>query len=151
MMLKPETADMDRYLEPSDIIDFNHELVRSAANSLMPATDEYGYARRAYEYVRDTFPHSFDLFKYGKPVSQVSCKASDVIAYGHGICYAKGNKYGVDAQFRLDDEKLAFPVRPDLGEEDGFTIYAGPSPNVLAALKKSNTIEDLIDNLPDQI
>ena len=31
---------------------------------------------------------------------------------------ARGNKEGVDAQFDLEQEKLAFPVSSDLGEVD---------------------------------
>lgn len=36
---------------------------------------------------------------------------------------ARGNKAGVNAQFSLETERLAFAVRPELGEEDGFIIY----------------------------
>jgi transglutaminase-like putative cysteine protease len=203
-MLKPETVEMGRYLDLTDMIDFDHELVMLAAQSLMPSNDDCAYARRAYEYVRDAFPHSFDLYGSGRPVCQVSCRASDVMINGHGICYAKshllaallrfagipagfcyqkllssednpkivlhavnavflkspgkwirldarGNKNGVDAQFSINEEKLAFPIRPELGEEDGLIIYAAPSPNVLEVLKKANDIAGLIDNLPDHI
>jgi transglutaminase-like putative cysteine protease len=47
----------------------------------------------------------------------------------------RGNKPGVDAQFSLDEERLAFPVRPQLGEVDYPTLYAQPHPKVLAALR----------------
>ena len=33
-MLKPETNDMNRYLQMTDIIDFRHNLVRAAAEKL---------------------------------------------------------------------------------------------------------------------
>ena len=201
-MLKPETDSMDKYLQLTEVVDFDHELVKSAAHSLMPGNDQIGYIKRAYEYVRDSFPHSFDLYKSGKTVSKIPCKASDVIVNGHGICYAKshllaallrcsgipagfcyqklllsddnpkivlhalnavylndlgrwirldarGNNYGVNAQFSEGNEMLAFPVRPELGEEDGFVIYAAPSPFVINVLKKSDSITALKDNLPD--
>ncbi|HEX3045316.1 MAG TPA: transglutaminase family protein [Bacillota bacterium] len=64
---------------------------------------------------------------------------------------ARGNKEGVDAQFSLDTEKLAFPVRPELGETDGEVIYAKPSANVIAALKSSLTLQELEQNLPAEI
>lgn len=35
---------------------------------------------------------------------------------------ARGNKEGVNAQFSLDEEYLAFPVRPEKGGEDYFTV-----------------------------
>ena len=47
---------------------------------------------------------------------------------------ARGNKPGVDAQFSLAAEKLAFPVRPEMGEHDYFVNYALPHPKIAAAL-----------------
>ena len=32
----------------------------------------------------------------------------------------------MNAQFSLETERLAFAVRPELGEEDGFVIYPVP-------------------------
>lgn len=40
---------------------------------------------------------------------------------------ARGNKVGVDAQFDLEQERLAFPVREDLGEVDYGIVYANLS------------------------
>lgn len=40
---------------------------------------------------------------------------------------ARGNKTGVDAQFDLEKERLAFPVRKNLGEVDYGIVYANPS------------------------
>ena len=39
---------------------------------------------------------------------------------------ARGNKPGVDAQFSLGDERLAYAVRPEMGEVDYSTVYAAP-------------------------
>ena len=39
---------------------------------------------------------------------------------------ARGNKPGVDAQFSLGEERLAFPVRPEYGEVDYGINYAEP-------------------------
>jgi hypothetical protein len=64
---------------------------------------------------------------------------------------ARGNKPGVDAQFSTGREKLAFPVRPELGEQDGDTIYAKPSGSVIAVLKSCKTLYELADNLPENI
>ena len=55
----------------------------------------------------------------------------------------RGNKPGVDAQFSLDEERLAFEVRPELGERDDPTVYAAPHPAVLAALQGAVDAEAL--------
>lgn len=48
---------------------------------------------------------------------------------------ARGNKPGVDAGFSLEVERLAFPVRPELGECDYPTVYARPLPQVVSCLR----------------
>ncbi|MER8098187.1 transglutaminase domain-containing protein [Streptomyces goshikiensis] len=60
----------------------------------------------------------------------------------------RGNKPGVDAQFSLDRERLAFPVRPELGELDHPGLYAAPHPAVLTALRGSADRRELWRNLP---
>ncbi|WP_411102645.1 transglutaminase-like domain-containing protein [Streptomyces sp. cmx-4-9] len=60
----------------------------------------------------------------------------------------RGNKPGVDAQFRLDREQLAFPVRPELGEVDHPVLYAAPHPGVLTALRGSADRPELWRTLP---
>ncbi|MEF3117187.1 transglutaminase domain-containing protein [Streptomyces chrestomyceticus] len=49
----------------------------------------------------------------------------------------RGNKPGVDAQFRLDREQLAWPVRPELGEADYPWLFAEPHPAVLRCLQEA--------------
>lgn len=64
---------------------------------------------------------------------------------------ARGNKAGVQAEFNLEREVLAYSVRAEYQEIDFATIYSEPNINVVAALKKSKTRNDLIDNLPDEL
>lgn len=47
---------------------------------------------------------------------------------------ARGNKPGVDAQFSLYAEQLAFPARPEIGERDYWINYAEPHPKIAATL-----------------
>ena len=47
---------------------------------------------------------------------------------------ARGNKPGVDAQFSLDAERLAFAVRPGCGEVDYGVVHAEPPPEITRAL-----------------
>lgn len=64
---------------------------------------------------------------------------------------ARGNKEGVNAEFRIDEEKLAFPVRKALGEEDIPIIYSKPDDNVIRALSSYKTVEELFYNLPREL
>ncbi len=48
---------------------------------------------------------------------------------------ARGNKPGVDAQFSLDAERLAFAVRPDCGEVDYGMNLAEPPPAITRTLE----------------
>lgn len=47
---------------------------------------------------------------------------------------ARGNKPGVAAEFSVEQEILAFSVRPELGEVDYPFVYAEPDQNVVQAL-----------------
>ncbi|MCJ1676879.1 transglutaminase family protein [Streptomyces sp. APSN-46.1] len=197
MELIQEQPDLAAYLAADEAVDHDHPLVRETADALWAATgaDPYAYARVAFEYVRDTVPHSADSGD-----TRVSWRASDVLATRNGICYAKshalvallrsrgipaalcyqrltdddgshpavhglvalrlpggerwarvdprGNKPGVDAQFTLDREQLAFPVRPELGEIDYPELYAAPHPAALKALRESPDRPRLWRNLP---
>ena len=64
---------------------------------------------------------------------------------------ARGNKEGVNAQFSLDEEYLAFPVRTEKGEEDGFTIYPNPDIKVLERLRNYKTRTELWNDLPTEL
>ncbi|MCB5166692.1 transglutaminase family protein [Streptomyces bambusae] len=185
MELTQEHADISAYLAADEAVNHGHPLVRQTAAALRAGTaDAHAYAKAAYEYVRDTIPHSADSGDL-----RVTWRASDVLAQGTGICYAKshalaallraqgiptalcyqrltddggadpvvhglvavllpghtswarldprGNKPGVAAEFSLDREQLAFPVRPELGEADYPTLYARPHPAALAVLRES--------------
>ena len=64
---------------------------------------------------------------------------------------ARGNKPGVNAQFSLGTEQLAFPVRPEMGEEDGTVIYPAPDRMILASLTEHRTRSELWEDLPDEL
>ncbi|MCX4776498.1 transglutaminase-like domain-containing protein [Streptomyces sp. NBC_01264] len=196
MELIQEHSDVAAYLAADEAVDHGHPLVEETADALWTATgDAYSYAKAAFEFVRDTIPHSAD---FGD--DRVSWRASDVLGTRNGICYAKshalaallrnrgipagfcyqllcdddgshpvihglvalrlpgsedwarvdprGNKPGVEAQFTLDREQLAFPVRPELGEIDYPGVYAAPHPAPLKALQESVDRPQLWRNLP---
>ena len=64
---------------------------------------------------------------------------------------ARGNKSGVNAQFSLGGDQLAFPIRSEKGEQDGTVIYHAPDRLILAALMKHRTRSELWDNLPEKL
>ena len=47
----------------------------------------------------------------------------------------RGNKPGVDAQFSLNTEQLAWPVATELGERDYPQLLVSPHPHVVRALR----------------
>ena len=63
---------------------------------------------------------------------------------------ARGNKTGVDAQFNLEKERLAFPIRKKLGEVDYGIVYANPSDKLMQVLEE-NTDALYMYCLPDNI
>ncbi len=64
---------------------------------------------------------------------------------------ARGNKKGVNAQFSVEKEQLAFTVRPEKGEEDDFVVYPNPDTQVLEKFEKNKTRTELWDNLPTEL
>ncbi|WP_225833355.1 transglutaminase domain-containing protein [Streptomyces sp. NK08204] len=97
MELIQKTADLSAYLAADEVIDHRHPVVREAAAELAKnAADSYGYARAAYEFVRDTIPHSQDSGDL-----RVTWRASDVLSLGTGICHAKA--HALAALLRAED------------------------------------------------
>ncbi len=65
---------------------------------------------------------------------------------------ARGNKAGVDAQFDLTQERLAFPVRKELGEVDYGIVYANPSDKLMEVLEENaDALYMYLNCLPDSI
>lgn len=64
---------------------------------------------------------------------------------------ARGNKDGVNAQFSIEKEQLAFPIRPEMGEVDSFVVYPKPDVKVLEKLRECKTRTELWDNLPTEL
>ena len=61
---------------------------------------------------------------------------------------ARGNKPGVNAQFSIDSEMLAFPIRPEKGGVDVPVIYADPDTEIVKTLQSYGLRSELWDNLP---
>jgi len=182
--------ELGQYLAADEIIDGDHPRIVALSVQLRDRQPgRVGYARAAYEYVRDRIAHSFDVED-----PRVSISASETLANGVGLCFAKahllaallrvrgiptglcyqrltddgtsfvvhglvavhldgawhrqdprGNKPGIDAQFSLGDERLAWPVRPGLGERDGPEIRVAALPSVITALRSTEDVLTLRD------
>ncbi|WP_035510653.1 transglutaminase-like domain-containing protein [Halobacillus karajensis] len=65
---------------------------------------------------------------------------------------ARGNKLGVQAEFSLDEEKLAFSVQEDFDEKDYPTIYTQPNDKTIATLQaNTNAIVMYKHHLPEYL
>ncbi|MEU0395261.1 transglutaminase family protein [Streptomyces sp. NPDC006208] len=192
MEMIQRVPQLSAYLAADESIDHEHPLVREAAAALRAGVvDECAYAKAAFEFVRDTIPHSLDTQD-----PRVTWRASDVLRHRTGICCAKahaltallraegiptalcyqrlgvvhglvavrlpgsgrwvrqdprGNRPGIDAQFSLDGEQLAFPVRPEFSEMDYPVAYDAPHPAVLRALRSASDLESLWLRYPAEL
>ncbi|MFC1821334.1 transglutaminase family protein [Thermodesulfobacteriota bacterium] len=77
---------MEEYLKSTDIIDWNQPEVTAKARRLSGKGDRVEIAKTCFEYVRDEVKHIDDY-----EISTVTCKASEVLEAGSGICYAKSH------------------------------------------------------------
>ncbi|SOC13440.1 transglutaminase superfamily protein [Ureibacillus xyleni] len=65
---------------------------------------------------------------------------------------ARGNKNGIDAQFSLDEEKLAFIPQEKFNEKNYPTIFVKPNPKTMAVLQENTNILELYKHhLPESL
>ena len=80
-------GSMHNFLRESEYIDFSVPIVAEKAHALLGNIfGDIQKIRIAYEFVRDSIPHSFDI-----NASIITAKASDVLLHRTGICHAKAN------------------------------------------------------------
>ncbi len=79
--------NLQNYLEADEVIDWHHpdilELSQQLAAGQMTST---AIAQRCFEWVRDRISHSVDY-----QMNPVTCRASEVLHYQTGYCYAKSH------------------------------------------------------------
>jgi transglutaminase-like putative cysteine protease len=184
-----------KYLEDSEFINWKDPSVLNKALLLAEGCiSEEDIVKVCFEFVRDKINHSLDY-----NMGPITCKASDVLLYGTGFCYAKshllaallrankipaglcyqrmllsngttfclhglnavylkkfgwyrvdarGNKPGISAEFCPPKEKLPFTLA-NPGEKDLPEIWPEPCREVINALCKYTTIEQVNANFPD--
>ncbi|AYB43140.1 transglutaminase-like domain-containing protein [Paenibacillus lautus] len=65
---------------------------------------------------------------------------------------ARGNKEGINAQFSIEEEQLAFPIRVEYGEKDYATNYDEPHPDIIKTLEENNDcIQMYQKGLPEEL
>jgi transglutaminase-like putative cysteine protease len=85
--MKPESNALEPYLASTDVIDWRSPAISDAVRSIVPpGSGDVEAARRLFEWARDRIPHSNDA-----RLEIVTCKSSDVLRHGTGICYAKSH------------------------------------------------------------
>ncbi len=78
---------MQKYLASSKIIDWECPEVSKKAKELSHDIDHHeGVAKACFDFVRDEIKHSNDFH-----LNPVTCKASDVLKFKTGYCYAKSH------------------------------------------------------------
>lgn len=193
LQLIPETNDLNKYLNSSDFIDYEDiDIQKTAVILSKDIKGEIKVIKTVYEFVRDDISHSMDIDS-----EFITVKASDVLKYKQGLCFAKshllaailrflkiptgfcyqklefeegfglhglnavfirvldkwirldsrGNKRGIDAQFSLDKEILAYTPRPENGEIDYPIIYPLPNRRVLEILKESENLTKAVEKV----
>lgn len=78
---------MDNYLASTTIINWNDQEILKKARELAGNKDDpVDIAKSCFQFVRDEIRHSNDY-----QLNPVTCKASDVLHYKTGYCYAKSH------------------------------------------------------------
>lgn len=82
-----ESPSLKDYLKELDEVDFSHPLIKEVVAEIYhDEQKEIEKVKTAFEFVRDRISHSWDIQS-----TIVTCKASEVLIYKEGICYAKSN------------------------------------------------------------
>jgi transglutaminase-like putative cysteine protease len=63
----------------------------------------------------------------------------------------RGNKPGIDSRFSIEEEKLAYPIRTELGEVDYPNVFTAPLPSVLTSMHESCNTQELFYKRPEAI
>ena len=78
---------MEKYLESSEIINWEHPDILSKAKELSQGLNSHAeIVKSCFEFVRDEIKHSNDY-----KLNPITCIASDVLKHKTGYCYAKSH------------------------------------------------------------
>lgn len=60
---------------------------------------------------------------------------------------ARGNNSIINAQFLLNEEKLAYTPHKEMGDVDYPYIYSEPCPNIIKILQNYSTLREVINHI----
>ena len=121
MELVTKKRDLKDYLIEDDNIDYSHPIIQDKIEELYEGADtEVEKVKKAFEFVRDEIHHSWDIRS-----RRITRKASEVLKYKEGICYAKSNLLaallrGIDIPTGFCYQKLTIGNIP----ESGYCLHA---------------------------
>lgn len=116
MELLQESPNARDYLSETEEVDYLHPLVQELIDNLFgESMSDIEIAEKAFLFVRDEIAHSWDIRS-----RRITRKASEVLMYREGICYAKSNllaailrAQGIPAGFCY--QRLTLGDTPDTG------------------------------------
>jgi transglutaminase-like putative cysteine protease len=115
-------TEMQDYLKPTDIIDFDHPAIIKKAKELAgDSQDPAEITRFCFEFVRDEIKHSYDY-----RMNPVTLKASEVLEYGTGYCYAKSHLLAALLRANSIPAGICYQrlSRDDNAEDGPFCLHA---------------------------
>jgi transglutaminase-like putative cysteine protease len=107
--------DLNGYLELSEVVDYNNPEIQLKARELAQGLEQVEMAKTIYHFVRDEINHSLDIGS-----DEVTCRASEVLKKGHGLCFAKSNLLAALLRFMEIPTGFCYQT---LTHEDGFVIH----------------------------
>ena len=110
------------YLRETECIDFGNPLIQEKVRQLKELSDSnFDYVKRAYEFVRDDIPHSWDI-----KAEVVSRKASEVLKNKTGICWTKSCLLSALLRANEIPSGISYQLltRADEDASEGYIIHA---------------------------
>ncbi len=106
---------MQRFLRPTNVIDYEDAGVRTLAAKLACDSEPRLAAARCFEWVRDNIRHSLDHND-----NRVTLSASEVLHHGTGLCYSKSHLLA--ALLRANGIPCGFVYQRLATDESGTTF-----------------------------
>ena len=133
-------------LQASDVLSRKHGLCYAKSHLLAALLRANGIpAGLCYQYLRLDGSEQTELILHGLNAVYFS-------SIGRWVRLdARGNSSGIAAEFSIDEERLAFPVQPGLGETDIPIIFSGPDRTVMRTLQKYESLAELMEHLPSKL
>lgn len=115
MLFLIQKDDLNKYLESSKVVNYNYPEIQEKARELASDQGQIETAKDIYHFVRDEIDHSLDIGS-----CQVTCRASEVLKEGHGLCFAKSNLLAAILRFMGIPTGFCYQT---LTHEEGFVLH----------------------------